>query len=234
MRRCLPPGVGAVALFNLAGLDLSVFPEFYKEILYAWLSLGGQGDVRDRSYTIHRSSKDVSQMSVKNNYLFLLESSFREPHCVEKWRPRYGELYWDSTWSQFWLSCFHRSAVDLSWKIEHGVLFTFDRLRSFGYSGFKDCYCGQSGKSLEHLFFSCPLAQSILDWISVLFFTAVPDCPALREHHILFDFSKVELALVPRLFPVILILFKWSVWLARNDFHFRDHRPCVEDVLASL
>ena len=65
---CLPPGVGAVALFNLARLDLSFFPEFYKEIFYAWLSLGDQGDVRDRSYTIHRSSKDISRMSVKNNF----------------------------------------------------------------------------------------------------------------------------------------------------------------------
>lgn len=41
----------------------------------------------DHSYTVYRSTKDVSEMTVKASYHFLLECSFNQPHCVEKWRP---------------------------------------------------------------------------------------------------------------------------------------------------
>ena len=173
-------------------------------------------------------------MTVKASYAFLLEQSFVVPHCVWKWHPVYGDLYWDATWSQFTFSNFLRTAVDLSWKITHGVLHNLDRLASFGYTNLKNCYCGQSGESLEHLFYSCPLAQSVLGWVSVLFLSAVPDCPSLRPRHVLFGFSSEELSRVPKVFAVILILYKWSIWLARNDYHFGDRRPCVDDVLASL
>ena len=234
LQRCLPPGIGDIALFDLGCLDLSFFPPFYQSILQAWRRLGGCGNPRDNSYTVYRSDHPASDMTVKASYAFLLEQSLATPHCVEKWRPTYGTLYWESTWSQLSFSNFQRNAVDLSWKIAHGVLYTVDRLASFGYSGLKDCFCGQAGESLEHLFYSCPLAQSVLGWVSVIFFTAVPDCPSLRARHILFGFNALELEIVPKIFSVILILFKWSVWLARNDYHFRGCRPCVDGVIASL
>ena len=234
LQRCLPPGVGSVALYNLAGLDLSFFPPFYQSVLSAWHSLGGQGNAQAQSYTVYLSDRPVSEMTVKASYAFLLDRSFHPPHCVEKWRPAYGDLYWSDTWSQFLLAKFHRSAADLSWKVAHGVLYTIDRLTRFGYSNLTDCYCGSAGESLEHLFFSCPLAQSVLGWVSLLFFTAAPDCPSLQPRHLLFGFSGQELASVPKIFPVILVLYKWCIWLARNDYHFRDRRPCVEDIIASL
>ena len=234
LRRCLPPGIGDVALCNLGDWDLSFFPPFYSSVLSAWHRLGGRGNPCDLQYTVYNSDCPVKDMSVRASYAHLLQASYSEPHCVGKWRSQYGDLYWDATWSQFSFSSFLRNAVDLSWKIAHGVLYTVDRLASFGYTNLKDCYCGHQGESLEHLFFSCPLAQSVLGWVSVLFYTAVPDCPSLRPRHILFGFNKHKLTVVPKVFPVILVLFKWSVWLARNDFHFRGRHPCVDDVLGSL
>ena len=183
---------------------------------------------------MYLSDRPVSEMTVKANYAFLLDKSFQPPHCVEKWRPVYGDLYWSDTWSQFLLAKFHRSTADLSWKVAHGVLYTLDRLARFQYSNLKDCYCESAGESLEHLFFSCPLAQSVLGWVSLLFFTAAPNSPTLQPRHLLFGFNGQELASVPKIFPVILILCKWSIWLARNDYRFRDRRPSVEDVIASL
>ena len=217
--------MGAVALFNLVGLDLSFFSEF---------SLGGRWELQSRSYTVYRSTKDVSEMTVKASYHSFLECSFNQPHCIEKWRPVYGPLYWEATWKQFYFSRFLRSATDLSWKVAHNVVFTLDCLVRCGYSNLKNYYCGTATESLEHLFYSCPLAQSVLGLVSLLFFTAVPDCPSLRPRHILFGFNADELARIPMIFPVILIIYKWSIWLAQNDFHFRYQASCVKDVIASI
>ena len=43
----------------------------------------------------------------------------------------------------------------------------------------------------------------------------------------LFGFSPSELRAVPRVFIDLLCLLKYFVWRARNDFHFRDVRPCA-------
>lgn len=55
-----------------------------------------------------------------------------------------------------------RPVIDLCWKIAHGVLYTAERLSSFGYAVSTDCFCGLVVESLEHLFFSCPLAQCVV------------------------------------------------------------------------
>ena len=131
----LPPGIGDIALFDLEGLDFSFFPPFYQSILQAWRRLGGRGN--DNSYTVYRSDRPASDMTVKARNVFLFGQSLAAPHCLEKWCPTYGTLYWESAWSQLSFSSFQRNAVDLSWKIAHGVWYTVDRLASFGYSGLK-------------------------------------------------------------------------------------------------
>jgi len=57
---------------------------------------------------------------------------------------------------------------DLSWKVAHGVLYTADRLISFGYQLSLVCFCGYHLECPKHLFFLRPLAQSGLDWIFCL------------------------------------------------------------------
>ena len=230
LTRCLPPGVGNVALRDLSGLDLSFFPAFYESALNAWKLLGGAGC----PYTVYNSNTPVSSMRVKDSYAFLLTETGHTPHCVVKWTPQFGSLYWESTWKQLSFSTFNRAAIDLSWKVAHGVPFTLDRLRSFGFTNLKNCFCGSPSESLEHLFFSCPLAQSLLGWVSVLFYSAEPRCPSLLPRHMLFGFDSSELSVIPKVFVLILVLLKWIIWLNRNDFHFCDKRPCVANCLASL
>ena len=64
--------------------------------------------------------------------------------------------------------------IDLSWKVAHGVLYTADRLSSFGYAIPTARFCGHVLESLDHLFFSCPLAVSVLSWLSSLLFLSSP------------------------------------------------------------
>ena len=58
-----------------------------------------------------------------------------------------------------------RHVSDLNWKIAHGVLYTAQRLASFGLSALLPCFCGALVETPEHLFFYCPVAQSVLSWL---------------------------------------------------------------------
>ena len=46
------------------------------------------------------------------------------------------------------------------------MLYTAERLSSFGYVIPTACFCGHPFETLDHLFFSCPLAESVLSWLS--------------------------------------------------------------------
>ena len=74
----------------------------------------------------------------------------------------YGSLDWPSTWRSLTFFDLERQVTDLCWKIAHGVLYTAQRLVSFGLSVPPSCFCGSPVESLEHLFFYCPLAQCCL------------------------------------------------------------------------
>ena len=93
-----------------------------------------------------------------------------------------------------------RLVIDLAWKISHGVLYTDKSIVSFAYDLSTTCFCSDSIKSIQHLFFYCPLAVSVLSWVRSLMFLASPLCPALLLHHALFGFSLDELSVVPRIF----------------------------------
>ena len=73
-----------------------------------------------------------------------------------------------------------------------------------------------------------------MGWVSVLFYSAESRCPYLQPRHMLFRFDPLELSVNSKVFVVILVLLKLTIWLARNDFHFHDKRPCVANCLASL
>ena len=92
----------------------------------------------------------------------------------------------------------YRQVIDLNWKIAHGVLLTAQRLVRFGLSVPLSCFCGSPVESLEHLFFFCPLAQSVLSWLQSLMFNFSHMCPVLLCHHTLFGFSSDELRVTPR------------------------------------
>ncbi len=95
----------------------------------------------------------VAGMSTKSCYQFLLSENMVTPHCVEKFAPTFGALYWPTTWNALSFFDMDRQVIDLNWKIAHGVLYTAERLVSFGLSVPLPCFCGAPVESLQHLFF---------------------------------------------------------------------------------
>ena len=108
------------------------------------------------------ASSAAPNMPTKICYLYLLCENMSPPHCVTKFAPVYGDLHWPTAWRSLSFFDIDRQVIDLNWKIAHGVLLTAQRLVRFGLSVPLSCFCGSPVESLEHLFFSCPLAQSVL------------------------------------------------------------------------
>ena len=203
-------------------------PPFYQSLLLAWRAVDGSFS-RSRSALVMASTDPhqfalASSMSAKSAYLYLLSVNFVPPHCEEKFLPLYGSLYWPTTWRQLSFCPLDRPVIDVAWQVAHGVLYTADRLVSFGYDYDPNCFCGAL-ETPSHLFFECALAQSVLGWIQSLMFRTSSLCPSLLCRHVLFGFSASELAVVPRVFVYLLNLAKYFLWRARNDYRFREVRP---------
>ena len=123
---------------------------------------------------------------------------------------------------------------DLSWKVVHGVLYTPDRLISFGYQYLPSCFCGYHLECSEHLFFSCPLARSGLDWIQSQLFLASPLAPSFTIRRVLFGFSSDDLLCVPKVFAYLLKVCKFLVWGQRNNFRFRSKPLSAASFIARM
>ena len=95
-------GVDPVALlstpFNFA---LGRLPPFYASLLRAWRATGGSvaptGTLSISGPSGVRVS--VSVLTCKSTYERPLDLLHVVPHCVGKFRPSFGDLYWTSTWS---------------------------------------------------------------------------------------------------------------------------------------
>ena len=198
----------SVVLARPHSFNHSVLPAFYSSLLLAWRSLEGSFD--DRLSSLVFVSRDphahrvVTDLSSKVAYLFLLDENHAVPHCVEKFRPTFGALYWPSTWRQLHFANFDRSVLDFSWKVAHGVVLTAQRLISFGLHVSQHRFCCPVLESLSHLLFAFPLAQSVLSWLQSLMFCYSPMSPVLLLCHVLFGFNLDELRLLPRVFVYIL------------------------------
>ena len=206
-------------------------PPFYRSLLTAWRACKGSLTTSSLGIGSGIDFCPVSTMTTKSAYLFLLSENAVSPHCEEKFFPLFGSLYWSSTWRQLFFFDLDRPVIDLSWKISHGVLYTAERLAGFGYALSTACFCSAPVESLQHLFFHCPLAVSVLSWLQSLMFLASPLCPSILVRHALFGFSADELSVVPRVFVYMLNVCKFCIWGARNDFRFRGVRPSAVDVM---
>ena len=133
-------------------------------------------------------------------------------HCEEKFFPLFGSLYWSCTWRQLFFFDLDRPVIDFCWKVSHGVLYTAERLAGFGYALSTACFCSAPIESLQHLFFHCPLAVSVLSWLQSIMFLASPLCPTTLVRHVLFVFSADELSAVPRVFVYLLKVWKFCIW----------------------
>lgn len=116
--------------------------------------------------------------------------------------------------------------MNLSWKIAQGVLCTAERLHGFGYAMSLYSFCGFPLESLDHLFISCPLAQSGLSWIQSLLFPAAPRTPLINIKDVLFQFSCDDFWTFQRVFTYLIGVCKLGVWCQQNDFRFGESALC--------
>ena len=233
--------------FNASPVDVFSHPldfdpralsRFYESLILAWCSLDGLFSAGRASLAMGPSSPysltPPVTMTTKSCYQYLLSENLSPPHCVTKFLPTFGVLYWSITWRELFFFDTDRQVIDLSWKIAHGVLYTAARLASFGYDFSTSCFCGPVSETLKHLFFYCPLAHSVLSWLQSLMFISSPVAPSLVCRHALFGFSSAELLVVPRTFVYILGVCKFYIWHARNDFRFRDVRHGAASVIGNV
>ena len=96
-----------------------------------------------------------------SSYLLLFSENAVIPHCVPKFFPLFGSLYLSWTWHQLFF-------FDLAWQVSHGVLYTAERPASLGYDLSTTDFWSNPMESLQHLFFYCPLAVSVLCWVQSL------------------------------------------------------------------
>ena len=178
------------------------------------------------------NQQDVTSVSTKLAYSYLLSTAHVTPHCVAKFFPQFGPLYWSCTWRQLFFFNLDRHVIDLAWKVAHSVLYTTSRLVSFGYLVPLVCFSSPIRETLVHLFFDCPLAQSTLSWPQSLMFRL--SCLAPSRRHVLFGFNSHELRTVPCVFCCVLNVVKYCLWLSRNDFLFHGIRPGAVTALESV
>ena len=212
-----------------------VLPPFYAALLNAWHALQGSGS--SSGLSIASSSPHpvpVNDVSCKLCYQLLLSLNPCQPHCMSKFHLAYPSLDWPSTWRSLNFLPLDRKVIDLNWKVVHGVLYTAERLCSFSYDVPKACFCGFHIESSDHLFFSCPLAQSGVSWIQSLLVLASPLAPSIEIRHMLFGFSSDEFRCIPRVFTYFLNVCKFLIWSQRNDYHFRAVPPSALRLLVSL
>ena len=215
-------GVSPLVVFSSPFLyDPSVLPSFHRSLLLAWREVGGFFSNPSNSLSISShsgASPLIGSLTCKFVYQYILSLKVCPPHCVAKFLPSYGTLYWSSTWKQLFLMPLDRKVIDLNWKVCHGVLYTAARLSSFGYNHSTICFCGFHMETSEHLFFSCPLACSGIDWIQSL----------------LFGFSPDEMRCIPRVLVYLLLVCKYLIWIQHNDHRFRSVRPSAVNLISSI
>ena len=222
-----------------SSLDLSLLPLFCNSLPTAWQKVNGGFSNRSDTLVICASGglfqQDVSSVSTKLMYSYLLSAAHVTPHYVAKFFPHFSPLYWSCTWRQLFLFDLDRQVIDLAWKVTHGVLYTASRLVSFVYSVPLVCFCGPLSETLVHLFFDCPLAQSTLSWLQSLMFRWSCLATSLEFRHALFGFNSHELRTVPCVFCWLLNVVKYCLWLSRDYFRFHGIRPgaCSRSFLSS-
>ena len=157
----------------------NVLPPFYTALLKAWHTLRGSALGLVVAST-SASPLPIDTVSCKSCYQLLLSFNPCVPHCVSKFSPAY-QIDWSSTWKSLFFLPLDRQVIDLNWKVAHGVLYTADRLISFGYAIPSTCFCRHLSETLRQLFFHCPLAQSGISFIQSLLFRASPMAPTIER-----------------------------------------------------
>ena len=209
-------------------------PPFYASILESWAQIRGHRSSGHLGFVVPRPSTGLNTpllaFTTKDLYTVFVDRFSEPPHCIIRHTPSFGPLYWSETWQQISSFPLDRKVRDHAWKIAQGILYTTDRLHSFGYNYNLNCFCNRAQETPVHLFFQCSFITSLLLWAQSLFLRVTPLSPSLEARHLLFGYNPNELDIVPPVFFYLLSLIKYFVWIARNEFRFDDVQPQLNTV----
>ena len=103
------------APFSFCPVDL---PPFSKSLVLAWRELGGAFSASRCSLVFGATDPlycvPICPMTTKSCYLFLLSERLVDPHCVGKFAPTFGALYWSTTWRSLSFFDRDRQVIDLN------------------------------------------------------------------------------------------------------------------------
>ena len=129
-------------------------PPFYKSLVLPWRELGGAFSASRSSLVFGAADPlfcvPVCTMTTKSCYLFLLSERLADPHCVEKFAPSFGSLYWPTTCG---LCLFLTLIAKLSTSTGRSLTVFFILLSAFPLSA-----C----QSLSHVFAVPPLRHCLI------------------------------------------------------------------------
>lgn len=153
------------------GEILTALPQIYQALQSAWVAddFGFFSVPADTLIVAcDTACTPVAGVTTKTVFSLLMEGHPWEPSCTRYFARENGALYWPCSWAQMHWFSLKRPVIDLSWQIARVVLRTRYRLViSFGMAYISIvCFCSSSAiETLDHLFFSYPLAQSVLSWL---------------------------------------------------------------------
>ena len=200
---------------------------FYKSVVISWGLVGGGFDKDLKCLAIGcntPSALSLPDATTKLCYGHILSCNFKMPRCMSTFRQQFGYLYWPTTWDQVHIFPLDKRVASFRWKMSHDVLFTHAKLVRFGLRQDPSCFCGASCEDLQHLFVECVLARELFPWIQSCISTFLKKPFSLLPRHILFGFSPEERKIIPSIFPYLLNLVCYFIWLARNAF-YHEGRP---------
>lgn len=147
----------------------SLLLPFFSSVLEAWALLGGhtRGDGFFLRPQENGTPRPLANSTTKLCYSILAQQTAEPPHCILKFAGSFGPLFWSETWKQVHIMPLDRHVIDTNWKIAHGVIYTADRLVSFGMAVDPTCHCTNDRETLQHLFFGCVFTEAVLEQLQL-------------------------------------------------------------------
>jgi hypothetical protein len=216
---------------------IALLPPFYQHIVRAWSQFDGGAVAGILSLDVSSTApRPLVELNSHSTYVIGRRLITPQPHCIGKFLPRYGPLHWSETWDQIHLQSLDRTVVDVNWKIAHGVLYTASRLvTGFGMANIDlQCHCRADAETLEHLFFECRYARILVGWVYFNLMMYDGSATPFTVEELLFGFSRARRRRIPHIIIWMLQVVKHYLWVARNDFRFRDQRRTEADCLKAI
>lgn len=125
-------------------------------------------------------------------------------------------------WNSIWCLKFPARVKMFLWQCGHNILPTLSFLNSRILLPSEICqWCGSHIENLEHLLFSCSLAemgwQIFSSWLGI-------DVAIFNNRNVLDLFSIIRIKYSRECGGLCLAALLWSLWLARNDLVFNNNR----------